>query len=466
MQCSRTFLFQMCLSLLVSTGSCRCKPLNKVILTEDPEGFFHFSDQDLIEEDEVEANAQSKLESFLVTMKEEFLRKLNLLEAPQEHSRIYPPQFMMELYNKYASDTSAMPRSDVIRSFNLQDLCHSERNGSRSKHRLLFNVTVPDHEEVTMAELRLFTLPEERSSTGVRGTIRVYELDHTGSKPTPLLLDGREVMGSHPSWEAFDVTHAIQCWSSRGRGRGVSAFEVVVDQWEGGRTLDDVGSDRGDGAAGEGLDVSVAVGVNTSAALLVFSDDLSSRRREAREELREMILREEETVLSSGSSPQNEDDENINDDNINNNIDDDGNNPTAADGEDDHGSAGVLSRVDLHPRRRRRRRRRQAESSYCRRTSMRVNFKDIGWDKWIVAPPEYDAFECRGVCFFPLTKDMTPSKHALIQTLVNLRNPKKANMACCVPTKLDPITVMYQEKGIITVRHLYEEMKVAACGCR
>ena len=310
-----------------------------------------------------------------------------------------------------------------------------------------------------MAELRLFTLPEERSPTGMRGTIRIYELDHTGSKPTPLLLDGREVMGSHPSWEAFDVTHAIQCWSSRGRGGGVSAFEVVVDQWKGGRTF----SDSGDGAAGEGLDVSVAVGINTSAALLVFSDDPGSRRREARKELSEMILREEETILSSGSSPQNEDDENINN---NNSIDDDGNNTTAADDEDDHGSAGVLSRVDLRPRRRHHRRRRQVESSYCRRTSMRVNFKDIGWDKWIVAPPEYDAFECRGVCFFPLTSDMTPSKHALIQTLVNLRNPKKANMACCVPTKLDPITVMYQEKGVITVRHLYEEMKVAACGCR
>lgn len=53
-------------------------------------------------------------------MKEDFLRKLNLSNVPQEHSKIYPPQFMMELYNKYASDTSATPQSDVIRSFTVQ----------------------------------------------------------------------------------------------------------------------------------------------------------------------------------------------------------------------------------------------------------------------------------------------------------------------------------------------------------
>ncbi|XP_010863480.1 growth/differentiation factor 2 [Esox lucius] len=414
MQCSRCFLFQMCLCLLVSIGSCRCKPLNDVLQSEDPEDVFETSEKDLFEDEDMDF----RLQSFLGNMKEEFLKKLNLSDVPQEHSKIFPPPFMIDLYNKYASDQSAMPRSDVIRSFTIQDVRHSEKNGTKSKHRMLFNVTVPNHEEVTMAELRLFTLLDNgttsASTHGIGASIKVYEVEHKGQKATFQLVDGKEVIGTHHTWEAFDVTNAIQRWVKS--GCWVSEFEVVVDQW-------DCGPFKGGG-----LDVSVGVGDNTSAALIVFSDDLGSRKREAKKELREMIVHEEETVFS-GSAWQGTDYNEI--------------------------------PVDLHPRRKR-----QADTNYCRRTSMRVNFKDIGWDKWIVAPPEYDAFECRGVCYYPLTNDMTPSKHALIQTLVNLKNPKKANMACCVPTKLDPITVMYQENGVITVRQVYEEMKVVACGCR
>lgn len=229
---------------------------------------------------------------------------------------------------------------------------------------------------------------------------------------------GREVLASQGAWETLDVTAAVQNWI--GSGHGATMFDVLVDRKE---------------CGGEGtgcLSMSGSVGDNTSAALIIFSNDLGSRRREAKKELREMILHEEETIFHSGA---------------------------------DWSRAERLSNEipeALHPPRRKR----KAEREYCRRTSLKVNFKDIGWDSWIVAPPEYDAYECRGQCYHPLTDDMTPSKHALIQTLMNMRDSKKANMACCVPIKLDPITVMYQEDGRLTIRYLYEEMKVAECGCR
>lgn len=97
-------------------SSCSCKPLNNDVLLEDHEGFF--SEQDLLEEEDTE----SRLENLLGTMKEGFLRKLNMSDVPQEDGRIYPPQFMMELYNKYASNSTAIPQSDVIRSFTVQGL--------------------------------------------------------------------------------------------------------------------------------------------------------------------------------------------------------------------------------------------------------------------------------------------------------------------------------------------------------
>ncbi|KAJ3608133.1 hypothetical protein NHX12_025183 [Muraenolepis orangiensis] len=419
MQCSRTFLFKVCFSLVVSMGSCSCKPLNNDILLEDHEGYY--SEQDLIEEEDTE----SSLENLLVTMKEGFLRKLNMSDVPQAGGRIYPPQFMMELYNKYASNSTGIPQSDVIRSFTVQDITYSETNGTKSAQRLLFNVSVPNHEKVTAAELRLFLLPDVRSrvsSPRVKVTIKVYEVNHNDAyEPSSQLLAGKVVNGRHGSWEKFDVTRAVQRIKS---GRGESEFEVMVDNR-------DCFSYEGGFGKACCLDVSVSIGDNTSAALIVFSDDMESRKREAKKELKEMILHEEETAIYPETDWQQLPNE-------------------------------IPETLPSHPRRTRR----KAEREYCRKTSLKVTFKDIGWDSWIVAPPEYDAFECRGQCYFPLTDEMTPSKHALIQTLINIRNPKKANMACCVPIKLDPITVMYQENGRLTIRHLYEEMKVAECGCR
>lgn len=108
----------------MSTGSCRCKSLNDVLQSEDPEGFAETSNQDLVEEEEMD----SRLQSFLGNMKEGFLRKLNLSDVPQEHSKIYPPPFMIELYDKYASDKYTMPRSDVIRSFTVQGMYIGKSN--------------------------------------------------------------------------------------------------------------------------------------------------------------------------------------------------------------------------------------------------------------------------------------------------------------------------------------------------
>ncbi|XP_059181007.1 growth/differentiation factor 2 isoform X1 [Centropristis striata] len=425
MQSSGSFLFQVCLCLVVSFGSCTCKPLNNDVQSpQDPEGLYdQLSEEDLLEEEDTEA----RMENLLGTMKEGFLRKLNLSDVPQEKCKIYPPQFMMELYNKYASDSSANPQSDVIRSFTVQEIPLSVTNVSKSKHRLQFNVSVPSHEKITTAELQLFFFPDPRSRViahNFKATIKVYEVDYNFTSTTQLLV-GRELSSVASTWETFDVTTAIQSWIKS--GRGATVFDILVD-WK------DCGASKA-GEEGAGcLNMSVSVGDNNSAALIVFSDDLGSRRRETKKELREMILHEEETILHSGA------DWNTNDDQLQNEI------PEA--------------------QQRPQRKKRKAEREYCQRTSLKVNFRDIGWDSWIVAPPEYDAFECRGLCYHPLTDEMTPSKHALIQTLINIRNPKKANMACCVPIKLDPITVMYQENGRLTIRYLYEEMKVAECGCR
>ncbi|TRZ02874.1 hypothetical protein DNTS_024417 [Danionella cerebrum] len=336
--------------------------------------------------------------SFLGFMKEGFLRKLNLSSVPQEHRKVQPPQFMMELYNKYASDKNSKPRSNVIRSFLVQDKISSIRFSNKTQHRLLFNISIPKHEVITSVQLRIFTLWAKRTKVICNGfftSINVYDVGVEQNLLISSLLDRRVLSEGMNSWEAFDVTRAVRNWHDSGRGAGELQVEIQQNC--------------------DSLDISLSLEDNSSAVVVVFSDDLGDQKP-----VKKQLLYEKEQMFLNNQLP-----------------------------------------LTGH-----RRRRRKAGNNYCQRTSLKVNFKDIGWDKWIVAPPEYDAYECRGVCYFPLTDNVNPSRHAVIQTLVNLSNPKKANKACCVPTKLDPIAVMYQEKGVITVRHLYEEMKVVKCGCR
>ncbi|XP_066522635.1 growth/differentiation factor 2 [Hoplias malabaricus] len=397
----RYLLLTLCISLC---GSCKGNPVE----------FVESLEEDLEEEDSL----NSRLERFLGTMKEDFLRMLNLSGVPQEQRKVQPPPFMTEIYNKYASDKSSAPRSDVIRSFVLQDVTHSVTDENKTAHRLLFNVSVPRFEEVTMVQLRLFILWEQdlTSCDDAFAAVNVYDVEHAEREEIIHLQDRKEIRDSEPSWEAFDVTHAVHHWLQTRSGAGELEVELET---------------QGCGSFnGSSYNISLNVEENTSPVLIVFSDDVENRKRKAKSEVKEMMSHEDESFLLK--------------------VDALGNSIVDENGELEW----------------RTRRKRQARKNFCQRTSLKVSFKDIGWDQWIVAPPEYEAYECKGVCSFPLTNDVTPSKHAIIQTLVHLSNPKKADKACCVPTKLDPLTVMYQDKGVITVRHVYEEMKVAKCGCR
>lgn len=122
---------------------------------------------------------------------------------------------------------------------------------------------------------------------------------------------------------------------------------------------------------------------------------------------------------------------------------------------------------DELPRRRRR--------NNCRRRPMYVDFALIAYDEWVVAPPGYEAYQCTGKCFFPLGDHLSPTKHAIVQTLMHgalqasedLRGNKFIGRACCVPTRLAPTSLLYLDtRGTLTYEYGYEDMVVSECGCR
>lgn len=102
----------------------------------------------------------------------------------------------------------------------------------------------------------------------------------------------------------------------------------------------------------------------------------------------------------------------------------------------------------------------------CSRKSLHVNFKDLGWDDWIIAPLDYEAHHCDGLCDFPLRSHLEPTNHAVIQTLMNSMDPGISPPSCCVPSKLSPISILYIDSSNNVVYKEYEDMVVESCGCR
>lgn len=102
----------------------------------------------------------------------------------------------------------------------------------------------------------------------------------------------------------------------------------------------------------------------------------------------------------------------------------------------------------------------------CQRHALWVDFEDVGWNDWIVAPRGYDAFYCKGECRIPMADHLNATNHAVVQSLVNSINGQLAPRACCVPTQLTTISLLYLDDLNKLVLKKYQDMAVVGCGCR
>ncbi|XP_034451148.1 bone morphogenetic protein 10 [Hippoglossus hippoglossus] len=428
----------------------------------------------------LEQDSNVDMQSLLESLKEQFMQTFNLSglgpPLPPGSTQEEPPEYMMELYNRFANDHTAMPSANIIRSFKNEDSSPSVVGvGGVRCHPLLFNVSVPHHERITAAELRLYTLvqTDRHLYAGVDRKVTIYELelhdldDNTTDENTvrgdalrvgrerieQMELASRQVYGTDNGWEAFDLTVALQRWRKSDQGTThrleVHIASIANDNVQG-STDDNKGSNPPEGD----MKIDTRPEEKHKPLLIVFSDDQSSDHRDDKRELNEMIDHETSNMvlpndLKRGLWGELERDR------------EEGDQEAEPEEEDLLQMRSNLiydsaSRI-----------RRNAKGNHCKKQSLYVEFKDIGWDSWILAPTGYDAFECAGICSFPLTKHVTPTKHAIVQTLVNINSPQKAGRACCVPTKLDPISLLYlDDTGVVTYKYKFEGMVVAECGCR
>nr|XP_006218459.1 growth/differentiation factor 3 [Vicugna pacos] len=102
--------------------------------------------------------------------------------------------------------------------------------------------------------------------------------------------------------------------------------------------------------------------------------------------------------------------------------------------------------------------------SLCHRHQLFINFRDLGWHKWIIAPKGFMANYCHGDCPFSLTTALNSSNYAFMQALMHAVDPE-VPQAVCIPTKLSPISMLYQDNDDNVILRHYEDMVVDECGC-
>lgn len=113
------------------------------------------------------------------------------------------------------------------------------------------------------------------------------------------------------------------------------------------------------------------------------------------------------------------------------------------------------------------RRRQWSEPRVCSRRYLRVDFADIGWSEWVLAPKSFDAYYCAGTCGFPITKLAHPSNHATIQSIVRAVGiVPGVPEPCCIPDKMSPLSVLFLDTDRNMVLKVYPGMSVDTCGCR
>nr|AVK72270.1 bone morphogenetic protein Bmp2/4 [Xenoturbella bocki] len=365
------------------------------------------------------------VDELLSVFESSLLNMLGLKTRPTPSRHLVVPRFMMDLYSKHtgASDESVHldERHHIPSHFTLAKKMPKSPNTVRSHHPVVspsyelnnvlnFDITShPTGEEILAAELNIFI--DQLLSTGELSRdddhyrVNLYDIVRTSSEgDITSLVDTKLVHVRDTDWLNFDVSSLVSRWQKQ--------------------------PERNHG-------VKITASTQSNHKTLSNSDHVRLRRavHEHEDEFRKFS----EPILLVYTNDANHD--------------------TTPDIK----SRTKRSQTDRDERRSSRRGRLRAN---CRRRNLMVGFQEVGWDDWIVAPPGYKAYFCSGECPFPLADHLNSTNHSIVQTLVNSVNPRMVPKACCVPTELSPISMLYVDEYEKVVLKIYQEMVVEGCGCR
>ncbi|XP_054870746.1 inhibin beta A chain-like [Amphiprion ocellaris] len=105
----------------------------------------------------------------------------------------------------------------------------------------------------------------------------------------------------------------------------------------------------------------------------------------------------------------------------------------------------------------------------CCKRQFYVNFKDIGWGDWIIAPSGYHANYCEGDCPNHMASigSSSLSFHSTVINHYRMRgySPFQNIKSCCVPTRLRAMSMLYYNEEQKIIKKDIQNMIVEECGC-
>lgn len=105
----------------------------------------------------------------------------------------------------------------------------------------------------------------------------------------------------------------------------------------------------------------------------------------------------------------------------------------------------------------------------CCKRQFYVNFKDIGWNDWIIAPSGYHANYCEGDCpnHMLSLSGSSLSFHSAVINHYRMRgySPFQNINSCCVPTRLRAMSMLYYNEEQKIIKKDIQNMIVEECGC-
>lgn len=420
----------------------------------------------------LEPNVAHSIQSLL-------LSRLGLKSRPEPRPGVQVPRYLLDLYRfhqhqyhlvedpAFSFPSQHIQQANTVRSFHHTEPFEDIIAEDQKKVHISFNIsTIPHDETLLSAELRL--LHNGRASLGHWPQRLNLYLSDTDS-PKPVLIESRLLSGSHGDphgggeadlWEAFSLSSELLHSAHSGLG---SVGFVLELQPENNSSLHDHSftSNTEDENKEGHLRVRRSVEQNDYSwaqerpLLVTYSHDgrgepLVKHGRRNPSITKKMRWRKGTKERNSSMDYYRDWDK-----------------AKKIANTDWGGSKGGASWSDRRVKRNggRASKLKRLSKNRCRRHNLYVDFNDVGWHKWIIAPSGYDAFFCLGECRFPLANHMNSSSHAMVQTLVNSVNGAVPR-ACCVPTSLSPIALLYLDSQDRVVLKNYQDMVVEGCGCR